>query len=189
MAEVKIYALYDPRQPDEVRYIGKAICEKKRLKSHIRDSRRRNTKLYAWIRKLSKSGMEPIIKVLMTVPEECWQQYEIEEIAKQRLINSRLLNIADGGNAPFRTAHQCIAGGFKINEGLKKTGRVIWAIKRQLGDNLNWVRKNLSQEKIRLHEERRARTLQSLEKMIKKHGAKNAGLIFAYKMPHLRKWL
>ena len=51
MEKVEIYALLCPNTKD-VRYIGKANDSEKRLKSHIRDSRRRNTPVYCWIKKL-----------------------------------------------------------------------------------------------------------------------------------------
>jgi len=43
-----IYALTDP-STGEVRYIGKANDPSARLKSHLMDSRRRNTPVYRWI--------------------------------------------------------------------------------------------------------------------------------------------
>jgi hypothetical protein len=50
--------LRDPAT-NEVRYIGKANDSMKRLKTHIRDSRRRNTPVYSWIKKLASKGLVP----------------------------------------------------------------------------------------------------------------------------------
>lgn len=46
----KIYGLSD-KKTGEIIYIGKSDDPKKRLKQHIYDSKRRNTKLHQWIRK------------------------------------------------------------------------------------------------------------------------------------------
>jgi hypothetical protein len=96
MAE--IYALIDPRSGD-VRYIGKANDSGKRLKSHIRDSRRRTTPVYWWIRSLAKSKLEPDVLVLSQC--EDWEAEERRLIASARSRGVRLLNLADGGDQPF----------------------------------------------------------------------------------------
>jgi hypothetical protein len=47
----EIYGLLDPRD-GKLRYIGKAVCAAKRLKSHLRDARKRDTPVYRWINEL-----------------------------------------------------------------------------------------------------------------------------------------
>src|SRR5258708_1122020 len=54
----EIYALRCPLT-DEIRYIGKANNGKKRLASHLKDSRRRNTPLYSSLKKLSATRPPP----------------------------------------------------------------------------------------------------------------------------------
>lgn len=94
----EIYALLDP-VTGETRYIGKANDARKRLATHLRDSRRRDTPVYRWIRKLASNGMIPALTVLCATDD--WQQAEKNEIAKARAAGFRLLNVAEGGNEPF----------------------------------------------------------------------------------------
>lgn len=88
-----IYGLYD--RNGKLRYIGKANNPTKRLASHMRDSRRRDTPLYRWIR---KNGV-PEMRVL-----ECdcadWVEAERRIIAAARENGENLLNVADGGDQP-----------------------------------------------------------------------------------------
>lgn len=90
-----IYALCDPKT-GEVRYIGKANCAESRLKSHMRDSRKRKTPLYSWIKKHGKPDM-----VILQENCEDWREAEKAEIKKHRENGARLLNIAEGGDQPF----------------------------------------------------------------------------------------
>jgi hypothetical protein len=89
-----IYALVC-KETGNVRYIGKANKPKDRLKSHMRDARRRNTPLYAWIR---KNG-EPELVVLA---EGClqWEEAERLAISFARSEGMNILNVADGGDQP-----------------------------------------------------------------------------------------
>lgn len=95
---VEIYALCHPLT-GEIRYIGKANNTTKRLASHIRDSRRRDTPVYRWIRKLIKEGLAPVAKVL-ELCDGSWQEVEIRLISKYKE-TGRLLNVALGGDQPF----------------------------------------------------------------------------------------
>lgn len=100
---IEIYSLCDP-DTFIIRYIGKAINSQKRFKGHIRDSKRRNTPVYRWIRKLLSENKKPILGILEIVPEKEW------EIAEKKLINSyksnNLLNVAIGGNQLFVQSQQ-----------------------------------------------------------------------------------
>jgi hypothetical protein len=96
---VEIYALSDPRS-GEIRYIGKANNAQKRLKSHLRDARHRDTPVYRWIRKLAREGFSPSVIVLASVQDD-WQRVEVGFIAEGRSMGLRLLNVADGGNEPY----------------------------------------------------------------------------------------
>lgn len=91
----QIYALCHA-QTGEVRYIGKANDAHKRLASHMRDSRRRDTPLYRWIR---KNGT-PTVKVLVHASLD-WREDEKRIIAEYRAAGAKLLNVADGGDEPF----------------------------------------------------------------------------------------
>lgn len=96
---VEIYALIDPRD-GVVRYIGKAICAERRLKQHLRETRR-DYPVYRWIRHLLGLGLVPQLRIECVCAESEWQAAERSAIAKARETNARLLNVADGGDEPF----------------------------------------------------------------------------------------
>jgi hypothetical protein len=96
----EIYALCDPESGD-IRYIGKANNAAKRLAGHIRESKRRDTPVYRWIRKLGGKSLVPAMVVLETVPSDDWKSAEKRLIASHRLSGTRLLNVAEGGDEPF----------------------------------------------------------------------------------------
>lgn len=89
-----IYGLYD--REGNLRYIGKANVPTERLKSHMRDSRKRNTPLYAWIRKHGAPEMR-------VIEAECddWREAERRLIKEARDKGIKLLNLADGGEEPY----------------------------------------------------------------------------------------
>lgn len=97
---VTIYGLYDPTTKD-LRYVGKANCITARLKSHLRDCRRRKTPVYAWVRKLQENGLAPEIKALERVNKQNWADAERRWISSEREKGTKLLNLAEGGDQPF----------------------------------------------------------------------------------------
>lgn len=118
-----IYGLIDPRT-GELRYIGKANDARKRFASHLRDSIRRNTPVYAWFGKLAELGLQPDMVVL----SECenWQGEERRLIASARMRGYHLLNVADGGDEPHcprevRIANACRAAQDRERDVVKKT--------------------------------------------------------------------
>ena len=105
MAEtVDIYGLFDP-DSGQIRYIGKANCAAKRLKSHLLDARHRNRPVCNWIRGLTEQGKLPRLEVLETVDRASWQDAEKRVIAEYRK-TAKLLNLADGGDMPSQTDQQ-----------------------------------------------------------------------------------
>lgn len=131
---VEIYGLYDPRS-GALRYIGKAKDSRQRLKGHIRDSRKRHTPVYCWMRGLREAGHDPEMRVLALVQEDQWQQYERQMIADARNRNERLLNIADGGDQPHCPRETRSANAKKLNDRLANDQRLkrIQEIKRHMG--------------------------------------------------------
>ena len=76
-----IYGLVDPRN-SKIRYVGKTINPKNRLKSHISESKKMelvNHRL-KWLRKLTSLGMEPSMIVLKSCSIEDYEKYETEYI-------------------------------------------------------------------------------------------------------------
>lgn len=127
---VCIYGLYD--SGGELRYIGKADDPAKRLKSHLRDSIRRNTPLYAWIRKHGAPEMRVLIK-----DSRDWRADERRMIAERRP-SGRLLNLADGGDQPKSTKAQLAVAGQAAAVARQSTPakRRLWELKRALGQLL-----------------------------------------------------
>jgi hypothetical protein len=145
MAE--IYGLYHPIT-GELRYIGKANDSLKRLKSHLRDSKTRNTPLYVWVRELIEIGIIPEFKVLIKTDD--WQKSEIELIAFYRKSGANLLNIAIGGNEPFCSKE------IRANNGRNNAEKIhsnpkskrLWHLKKMLSHNLKFLLKIGRYEKI-----------------------------------------
>lgn len=133
MKPTEIYGLFDPAT-DELRYIGKANDSAKRLASHLRDSRRRDTPVYRWIRKLADAGAVPVLRVLESTDD--WRTSEICLIAEARARGERLLNVADGGDEPACPTEVRAENGRKnaaaIHGDPKR--RRIWELKRALGE-------------------------------------------------------
>ena len=95
-APVSIYALFDPRQPEVVRYVGKT-CKKPetRRTRHVGEARRgiKNHR-GCWIRSLLADGIVPGVRLLAEVPSSDWQKQEQTFIA---LYRDTLANSTDGG--------------------------------------------------------------------------------------------
>ena len=123
-----IYGLYD--KSGVLRYIGKAKDPVARLKSHMRDSRRRKTPLYDWI---NKHGV-PEMRVLEADCKD-WREAERRLIADAKANGERLLNLAQGGDEPYCPRRvrqgngQRVAAAIHSNPDAKR----IWDLKRKVG--------------------------------------------------------
>jgi hypothetical protein len=141
-----IYGLYDA--DDNLRYIGKANNAEARLKSHMRDSTRRDTPLYRWIRKNGK----PVMKVFVSGCVN-WKEEERRLIAQARANGERLLNVADGGDEPFCSKEVRASNGRKNAKAIHSdpVRKRIWLLKRELGHAIKggWVT-NATRNKMRL---------------------------------------
>lgn len=134
---VEIYGLSDPRD-DKLRYIGKANCAERRLKSHFRDSRRRGTPLYRWIRKLLAEGRAPSLRILESCAVTDWKQREIIWIGFAREIGIPLLNVASGGDQPHSSPAANAANARKAIVSRTSTPEKaeIYHLKKVIGQNL-----------------------------------------------------
>jgi len=113
-----IYCLKDPRQPNEVRYVGyTAFGPRRRLQEHIseaKDERRLGHK-NKWIRSLLRDGVQPIVEELEIVSELNWQERERYWIA---LYLPTLTNTTAGGEGlvnPSQEVRDRIAAAARIN--------------------------------------------------------------------------
>ncbi len=133
---VSIYALCDPIT-EEIRYIGKANHPEKRLKGHMRETRRRSP-LYDWMGKLQGEGKVPKMIILEVCDETEWELIERKRIFENRLLGTRLLNLADGGDQPKTTREQLSKNAVALNERLRNdpVASKIRTIKRMLSSAL-----------------------------------------------------
>lgn len=94
---IYIYTLEDPRT-DEVRYVGKTINPKDRLRHHIskaRTSKSPKEHSKRWIKSLLNENLLPKMKILLLVESKEWEFYEIECIK----LFSNLTNMTEGGQS------------------------------------------------------------------------------------------
>lgn len=146
MDQAEIYGLYCP-ETGELRYIGKANNSKQRLKSHLRDSRRRETPVYCWMRALGQRGLVPGLRVLCVTDD--WRAKERALIQEHRLAGARLLNVADGGDEPLCPHEVRAANGAKNARELHAdpVRRRMWFLKKQV---MTGAKQGLLSEEARL---------------------------------------
>ena len=86
--KVWIYALIDPRD-NLVKYIGKSIKPKERLREHILKCKTEHTKKGNWIKKLVSLKLEPNMFLLKeTIEQEIayWEEHYIKEYKSNGLL-------------------------------------------------------------------------------------------------------
>lgn len=117
---VTIYALYDPRQPSVVRYVGKtANALTLRRNKHISEARAGNACHRGnWIRSLLLAGVSPQIAPLEICDENVWQQRERFWIAGHRQ-SGALTNNTDGGDGMSKGYVASAAARQKLSAALK----------------------------------------------------------------------
>jgi hypothetical protein len=132
---IEIYSLSDETG---VRYIGKSRNSASRLKRHFTDARRRDTRMYRWLRKLQSSGLSPILEVLEVVEDSDWPQAERKQIASHIARGCNLVNLAEGGNEPYCSPEVRSANGRTLTKWINQTelSRFVWSAKRQVGVGL-----------------------------------------------------
>lgn len=99
-ATIKIYGIFDPREPEHIRYIGKTkFTLIKRLGQHISSSLeyKRSGLKQDWIKKLINEGIRPDIKLICVTTEEHWEDIERYLIKQYKDDGHELLNIHRGG--------------------------------------------------------------------------------------------
>lgn len=140
---VELYVLRDP-DTGMPRYAGKANDAAARLKTHVRDSRRRRTPLYAWLQKLQAQGQTPTLSVVGSVPSSCWQEAERHLIRSLRAAGAPMLNIADGGDEPFCSHSTRAANGAAVARTVHSDPirRRLWELKKQAAVELSWLVRN-----------------------------------------------
>lgn len=96
---IRIYKLYDERNSDIVRYIGKTNRTNLniRLIEHICHAKTRNYHVSNWINKLNRENIKPSIKLLDICYDEDWEFWEKFYIMKYK--TDKLTNIECGGKS------------------------------------------------------------------------------------------
>lgn len=130
-----IYGLCHP-ETGELRYIGKANDPLARLKSHLRDARRRRTPVYDWINTLP--DLPELVIIYQCKSGERWEDFERSSIRIAREMGFRLLNLAEGGDQPIQTSEQRANAGRKAVMAREATerSRKVWNLKRAIGQAL-----------------------------------------------------
>ena len=90
-------AIYHLIVDGEVRYVGKSNNPERRAWHHGCPAHWKRTPLSRLMRKCSRNGKSVLMRVVRVVAHEAWEQAEKDEIAAQRAINPRLLNVHEGG--------------------------------------------------------------------------------------------
>lgn len=140
-----IYALVDPREPEEIRYIGKTEAPHKRLIGHLREARMRLGYKNWWIKNLQRDGVLPILRPLRIVPVADWQRHERELIAIHK--GPRLTNGNEGGLGGGMPADWVRA---KMSESGKRATPRMHAV-RSAEMNKRWATKEFQDKQRRAH--------------------------------------
>ena len=133
----EIYALLEP-DTGAIRYIGKARNSMHRFDRHMKDRNRRDYPVYRWINKLVSEGKSPDMIVLEV--SDNWPEAERRLIELSRARGCRLLNVAEGGNAPYCSDEQRATNGRKLNAALKVSPDMTRL--REMNRYLSWAIKN-----------------------------------------------
>ena len=138
-----IYALVCP-ETGRVRYVGKANDPRQRLAGHLKDSLRKNLPVNCWIRSLAARGLGPRMEILEVVPFERWAEAERRWIAKYRAESAGMLNLSDGGGAPYMTQEQGARAARAATAARSKDARSkrLWELRRDLGATIAWLKKH-----------------------------------------------
>lgn len=150
MGYAKIYGIVS-KATGKVVYIGKANDPEKRFKGHLRDSTRRQTPLYDWMR--SHNGADATYVVLASAISDDWQSLEILMIAQYRN-ESKLLNLADGGNQPTQTKEQKSKNSIKLNHCSNPEEQRVWSIKRRINTIITGWKKDKRYDSFDPHVEK-----------------------------------
>lgn len=133
MEKIYIYGIYNPKNPKNIRYIGKTKKNvKERLKQHIYLSKKKVKRpLYLWINKLLENNINPEIMIIEETDSERWIEREIFWISEYKK-NKKLLNLSDGGESNLN---------YKPSDETKKK-----ISKSNLGKHFYWKGKKLTEE-------------------------------------------
>jgi len=99
---VYIYGLIDPIT-NKLRYIGKSISPKIRLRKHISERHKHDSYKDRWIRKVLLCNAKPELIIIDIVPSSEWQFWEKFYISYFKGLAVKLTNTTEGGDQPPST--------------------------------------------------------------------------------------
>lgn len=100
-----IYVLFDPRDSEDIRYVGATQNPKKRLSVHLSDKKTFNHRAN-WIRSVLSDGVKPKMKVIEDAPDDDWQSREKYWIKYYRNAGFNLTNQTDGGDGTLNPSEE-----------------------------------------------------------------------------------
>jgi group I intron endonuclease len=122
--EVFIYGLIDPRT-NQLRYIGKSINPKLRLRKHISERNLHDSYKDRWLRKLHENNLKPELIIIDLVTIDDWKYWEIFYILYFKSIGCILTNATNGGDEPPSTKGRKHTEEAKIKMSKTKKGKSI----------------------------------------------------------------
>lgn len=143
--EISIYKLYDPREPNIVRYIGKTVKKlSNRLQEHITESKGflNNTYKNRWIKSLLNNNIFPKIELVEIATADNWQEREKYLIAFYKTFTNKLTNLAEGGegmgipSSETRRKLSISHKGRKLSEETRRKQRQRCLLQAKEGNNL-----------------------------------------------------
>ena len=96
---IYIYTLSHPLS-GEVKYVGKTIDPKSRLRHHIKDAKsgRRNNLSCNWVKSLLKLGLQPKMDIIDEIKGD-WEWLEVYWISQFKTWGFNLKNLTEGGDS------------------------------------------------------------------------------------------
>ena len=158
---VYIYGLLDPRT-DELRYVGKSINPRTRIRKHLSERYNHNSYKDRWIRKLMDDGVKPKLLIIDVVPKNNWQFWEMYYISYFKELGVKLTNGTEGGDQPPSTK-----GRRHTKESKEKMSR------SKKGKPIPWL--NDGKKRTKKHKE-------NLSKSLKGRKSPNKGKTFSKEM-------
>jgi len=122
--KVYIYGLIDP-STNELRYVGKSISPKTRLRKHISERNLHDTYKDRWLCKLHDNKLKPEIIILDIVDESEWVFWEQHYISYFKCLGCRLTNATLGGDQPPSTKGRKHSEESKLKMSKSKIGKSI----------------------------------------------------------------
>lgn len=169
-----IYALFDPREPEHIRYVGKTVDLGRRISKHRNDHKRsKTTHHHNWLRKLNSAGVKFGYTIIDVVFNASWAEREIYWIAYYRELG-RLTNSTDGGEGSVGWVP---SDETRARMSVASTGRTPSAETRAKlrAAHTGKVISEKTREKLRAHATGRSRSAETRAKI----GAANVGKVLS----------